>query len=207
MPRTKKASLLLWYLQNWRLCLRLQIDDYYKPFLDVCAKEHCTESHFQGNLPGKVEYILSPWKSLGLFPAGKEGNFPEDCAGKDHVELDTAQLKSCQPQRWPWDNPMMVSLHHQREELESSRRCIADSVREGIHPERRCHQSTDCGPGLTEEQRGSWTLLPDSDAMWPDASGSYYHDLFYLMDYLKGQTLSLNDPFLPCVIFITQKEK
>lgn len=50
-------------------------------------------------------------------------------------------------------------------------------------------------------------MLPDSDAMWPDASGFYYHDLFYLMDYLKGQTLSLNDPFLPYVIFITAKRK
>lgn len=207
MPRTEKASLLLWYLQNWRLCLRLQIDDYYKPFLDVCAKEHCTESHFQGNLPGKVEYILSPWKSLGLFPARKEGNFPEDCAGKDHVELDTAQLKSCKTQRWPWDNPTMVSLHHQREELESSRRCISDSVHEGNHPERRCHRSTDCGSGLMEEQRGSWTFLPDSDAMWPDASGFYYHDLFYLMDYLKGQTLSLNDPSSLMLFSLQQKEK
>jgi hypothetical protein len=35
----------------------------------------------------------------GCFPTGREGSFPEDCPGEDHMELDTAQPKGHQPQR------------------------------------------------------------------------------------------------------------
>lgn len=83
MPHTENSSLSLWYLQNRRLYLRLQADDYYNPFLDACAKNTAQRDIFERICQGKQSIYLITLEDFGLvFQLGEKEAFLRIALGR-----------------------------------------------------------------------------------------------------------------------------